>query len=304
MSEDSPTRVLIVDDEESLRDIVSRSLARLGYECVSASNGAEALEKLHAKTYDLLMTDLKMPVMDGLTLIEKLRRAYPDLPVIIMTAYADVDSARRALRLGASDYLVKPFESLHELRSAVVRTLEGTRRPNPSAVVGEFEKRVRKFAREERRLSDMLDCARIEIESLTDCVDHFQTVASRRLKNLGMLIESLGDGMMVTDTAGTVLAMNNELRQQLLMPHFSANGLTIDRLPGESALRHAILESLQLAQEDSSEPALVETADGSGSPCTYEVRSASIPRDEDERAMLTVVRRLRARTLRKANECA
>ncbi len=101
--------ILIVDDEEIVRESLANWLEEDGYEVEAAENGARALERLPAKDWNLAMIDLKMPGMDGIQLMDEIRKVRPDTIVIIMTAYATVDTAVQAMKKGAYDYIVKPF---------------------------------------------------------------------------------------------------------------------------------------------------------------------------------------------------
>jgi DNA-binding response OmpR family regulator len=102
--------VLIVDDEASLRQSLSLVLKSGGYRVTTASSAAEANQFLKAGAFDLAFLDLKMPEVDGLTLLREIRRLYPHMPVLILTAHATLDSAMEAVRLGARDYLLKPID--------------------------------------------------------------------------------------------------------------------------------------------------------------------------------------------------
>ncbi len=101
--------ILIVDDEEIVRESLANWLEEDGYEVEAVENGARALERLPAKDWNLAMIDLKMPGMDGIQLMDEIRKVRPDTIVIIMTAYATVDTAVQAMKKGAYDYIVKPF---------------------------------------------------------------------------------------------------------------------------------------------------------------------------------------------------
>jgi DNA-binding NtrC family response regulator len=102
-------RILIADDEKTIRETISVILQDEGYETGTAADGKEALELLNRQNFDLLISDLRMPEMDGLELIKNCLRICPQTSVIIITAYASVESAIEALRLGAYDYIIKPF---------------------------------------------------------------------------------------------------------------------------------------------------------------------------------------------------
>ena len=111
-------RILVVDDEPSIRDLLSKTLALAEYEVDLAPDGKTAIERLRIVPYDLLITDLRMPGIDGLTVIREGRRLRPDLPVIIITGYSTEASAIEAVNLGVSGYLTKPFRVPRVLAAA------------------------------------------------------------------------------------------------------------------------------------------------------------------------------------------
>jgi excisionase family DNA binding protein len=102
-------RVLVVDDEPTIRDLVARALETASYEVDTAADGQAAVRRLDEEVYDLLITDLKMPGMDGLTVIREARRRAGDMPVVIITGNSTEASAIEAINLGVSGYLTKPF---------------------------------------------------------------------------------------------------------------------------------------------------------------------------------------------------
>src|SRR5512147_889930 len=104
------TRILIVDDEEIVRESLSAWLEQDGYTLAVAPDGETAVEMLKAEPWSILLVDLKMPGMDGLQVLEEAKRLQPDISAVIMTAYATVDTAVTAMKIGAYDYLVKPFD--------------------------------------------------------------------------------------------------------------------------------------------------------------------------------------------------
>jgi excisionase family DNA binding protein len=111
-------RVLVVDDESTIRDLLSKTLALAEYDVDMAPDGRTALERLRIIPYDLLITDLKMPGVDGLTVIREARRLKADLPVIIITGFSNEASAIEAVNLGVSGYLTKPFRVPRVLAAA------------------------------------------------------------------------------------------------------------------------------------------------------------------------------------------
>ena len=121
-------RILIVDDEAAIRSSLAESLADEGYETDAAETGEEALAKLNAGDYDLVVTDLKMPNVSGLELLQALRHRDSQTPVIMMTAYGDVDTAVESMRLGAYDFIQKPFK-LSDMRRQVSAALRATKNP-------------------------------------------------------------------------------------------------------------------------------------------------------------------------------
>ena len=119
-------RILIVDDEEGMRRLLSRVLTREGYETSAVGSGAEALRLVASERFDLVVTDIKMPEMDGLQLLAELKEYEPSLPIIVITAYGTIENAVQALRSGAYDYIAKPFEN-DEIKLTVAKAFERER---------------------------------------------------------------------------------------------------------------------------------------------------------------------------------
>ena len=111
-------RILVVDDEASIRDLLQKTLALAEYDVEVAADGRSALERMRLYPYDLLIADLKMPGMDGLTVIREARRYKADLLVIIVTGFSTASSAIEAVNLGVAGYLTKPFRVLQVLAAA------------------------------------------------------------------------------------------------------------------------------------------------------------------------------------------
>jgi two-component system cell cycle response regulator CpdR len=118
-------RVLIADDEDSMRTLVARAIAMDGHETVTAEDGAEALEILTREdgAFDLLLTDIQMPVMDGIALALTAARDFPDLTILLMTGFADQRERAHGLDALIHDVIAKPF-SLTQIREAVAAALQ------------------------------------------------------------------------------------------------------------------------------------------------------------------------------------
>src|SRR5438270_3281868 len=122
-----PDRILVVDDEEPIREIVASMLHTAGYACKQAGSGMEALAVLTSgEEFELMLSDLMMADLDGIGLLERTKERYPDMPVVMVTAVHDISVALAAIRNGAYDYLLKPFER-DQLLATVSRALENRR---------------------------------------------------------------------------------------------------------------------------------------------------------------------------------
>jgi DNA-binding NtrC family response regulator len=120
-------RILVVDDQDMMRDSLTATLTRDGHEVICCVDGPMAVTRLGAAgRVDLLITDLKMPRMTGLELLAEAKRLRPETPVVLMTAFATVSTAVEAMKLGAYDYIQKPFDG-DEIKLLVDRTLEHSR---------------------------------------------------------------------------------------------------------------------------------------------------------------------------------
>jgi len=116
-------RILVVDDEDIARRNLEHILGKEGYAVVTAAHGGEALERLSESDFDVVLTDLRMEKVDGIDLLERVRVRYPDTKVILITAYASIDTAIEAIKKGAFHYITKPFK-LDDVRSAIAQAIE------------------------------------------------------------------------------------------------------------------------------------------------------------------------------------
>jgi|HubBroStandDraft_4_1064222.scaffolds.fasta_scaffold260110_2 DNA-binding NtrC family response regulator len=118
------SRVLVVDDQEAVREIISAILTAAGYQCRTAADGLEALGVLDSEKFDLMITNFLMPNLDGFGLLERAKKKFPSMPVVVESAAQDVAIAGEFLRRGAFDYLVAPFER-EQLLAIVHRAMAG-----------------------------------------------------------------------------------------------------------------------------------------------------------------------------------
>ena len=122
MTTDQQSKILVVDDEEIIREIVSRSLVEVGYECSAATDAADALAVLSEEAVDLILLDIILPDKSGMELLPEIRERYQGTAIVMMTGVADINIGIQAMRQGALDYVVKPFD-LAELRNRVADAL-------------------------------------------------------------------------------------------------------------------------------------------------------------------------------------
>ncbi len=121
-----PIHILIVDDDPAVRDVLLEGLHDSGYVCESACDGVEALEKFRGAGFEIVVSDIDMPQMDGVRLLQEIKKIRPDTEIVMLTGVLDVEIAIQSMRLGASDYLTKPF-NLAEVRITLERALEKQR---------------------------------------------------------------------------------------------------------------------------------------------------------------------------------
>ncbi len=141
-----PGRVLVVDDERSMRELLSIVLRRDGYDVLVAEDGADALELLGRERVDILITDIRMPTMNGVELLREAKRIAPDIIAIVMTAFASTETAVEALRLGAADYVNKSPAAAAELRLRVGRELERKRLQQENLLLKKTLKTTHQYA--------------------------------------------------------------------------------------------------------------------------------------------------------------
>lgn len=144
MIERSKTRILVVDDETAISRLVSQFLENQGYVCETCENGALAIEKISSGRFDLVISDINMPVMSGIRLLAAVKKSHPDIAFIMLTAVDDHRTAVRALELGAFGFIIKPFEA-NELFINVTNSL---RRRELEMERDQYEERLEREVRE------------------------------------------------------------------------------------------------------------------------------------------------------------
>jgi two-component system response regulator AtoC len=126
--------VLVVDDKEMMRDSVATTLQRAGFTVLTAPDGTQGLDIVAKKRPDAVVTDMRMPGLSGMELLEKIREIDDELPIVLMTAFGTIETAVKAMKMGAFDYLTKPFEG-DELIITVKRAVEHRRLVRENAVL-------------------------------------------------------------------------------------------------------------------------------------------------------------------------
>ena len=174
------SKILIVDDEERIRHILQIMLERQGYETAQAAHGEEALQLIRKYNFGMVITDLKMPVMDGMTLLREIKKIDPDYPVIVLTAFGSIESAADAMAEGALYYFTKPFDE---------------------------EKIVNKVKRY-MRISDLLEESRIHREELSASFDFSNIVAESQqmlsiLQQAAQVAQSPQTTVLILGESGT-----------------------------------------------------------------------------------------------------
>src|SRR5258707_6696154 len=137
-------KVLLADDEEGLRVMMGRQLRRAGHEVSLAEDGLEAVELLKTQTFDVVVSDMKMPRLDGMGLLEQAKLLAPDTEFIILTGHGNMENAIEAFKTGnVFDYLLKPLEDIHQLDGVVARAAERRfLRHENARLVGELRDRI------------------------------------------------------------------------------------------------------------------------------------------------------------------
>jgi signal transduction histidine kinase len=202
--------VLIVDDEEDIRDGSERIISRMGCAVSKASRGEEALDMIGRQPVDIVLLDMKMPGMGGMAALEHIRETNPSILVIVITGYATVETAIAAMKKGAYDFIPKPFEP-DQLRIVVNRALERVR----------LSRETEELERQRRRTLRDLDTEKSRVRTI---------------------LESLPNGVVVTDNRGVVVLTNPAVYQLLDRSPQKTSGIHIDELLGQGQVCSLVME--------------------------------------------------------------
>jgi signal transduction histidine kinase/CheY-like chemotaxis protein len=219
--------ILVVDDEVIVTSLIRDALEDEGYEIETASSGESALELVNQHHFDLVISDIRMPRMDGIELIKRIREHLPNISIIFMTGYANLQSAKNAIKQGASDYIMKPFE-LTEMRAAVKNALKMKRAADEST--------------SDHHLDHLTDLTRMLFEA-----------GDRR----GLIVASLRFAMIhQRSERGTVIYLDDDTNE-IVLTTFHGDKVSDKRLPAEPIA--TILDASKL--DDIKKPYIVNNMD-------------------------------------------
>ncbi|NCO84195.1 MAG: two-component system response regulator [Nitrospirae bacterium CG22_combo_CG10-13_8_21_14_all_44_11] len=186
MSNDNKASILVVDDDQYVLESISILLKEYGYNISTCSNAPEALDIFSKKQFDVVLTDIKMPVMTGIEFLGKIRETNKDIPVIMMTAYAEIDAAVAAIKNGAFDFLIKPYKPeylLHSIEKAI----------KYSGLL-QIEKNYKKMLEDtvQKRTKELADALLTVKNMTTEVIRRLTTVAEYRDTDTGAHISRVG----------------------------------------------------------------------------------------------------------------
>jgi PAS domain S-box-containing protein len=183
MAQSSSWKIVLIDDEEDIRDVLTMALEDAGYQVFAAPDGPTGLARCEEVRPQIVLTDIRMPGMDGITVLETLKRTRPEIEVVVATAYGEMDLAIRALQLDASDFINKPIHD-EALQLAL--------------------KRARERCTARKQIADYT--ALLEKENAETSQQLIRSIAFQR-----NLIESSMDGILACDARGSILTFNRSM---------------------------------------------------------------------------------------------
>jgi response regulator RpfG family c-di-GMP phosphodiesterase len=199
---DPVRQILVVDDEEAVRILIGRFLSRLGYRATEAASGEEALTAMARDRFDLVLSDVKMPGMNGMSLLAEVRRRYPDTPVLMLTGCENVSTAVDAMKGGAFDYVLKPFR-LDQVETSVREALK--RQSDLREQAGRLEQ-LEKTVREQTvqlhtLLGDLNEASEGTLEALVAALDAREHETKAHSRRVAEYTVYLARGMNLPDEA-------------------------------------------------------------------------------------------------------
>ncbi len=183
-----PTTILVVDDEVSVTDMLYEDLTQEGYDCITAGTGGDALQQLSAHNAELVLLDLKLPDFYGMEVLREMKSAHPEMAVIVITSYGDIETAVEAMKTGATDFIIKPFELDRVNRSVAAALQTDSASRSTSAAEGEPSTPAEQQTDWIPYLDDIARGVETKLDSQTDClmmktvIDRTESIA----RNLGI----------------------------------------------------------------------------------------------------------------------
>ena len=178
-----PDKILVVDDEKSVRDLLQRFLSKEGYQVTLARNGNEAIEKSRREAFNMLIVDMRLPDMEGTDVVRKIKQIDPETDAIVLTAFPSLESSLEALKLKVADYVLKPSGDWKEIISRIERALRQQRQKRTEQeTLGELKKENMEL---KSRLSTELERINQVSRSMSSVLDQQQilTILTLTLKN-------------------------------------------------------------------------------------------------------------------------
>ena len=215
-------RVLAVDDQRYFRELIEEFLSAEGFEAQTAASGEEALHILERSAFDIVLTDLVMPGMDGSELVHRVKSRNPEQDIVVVTGVVDVRTAVDAMKLGASDYLLKPFD-----RRALALCLDGILQKR------RLQTRARAAARREHRVHGRAPLVRARARS----VRLRRAPAARRTHRRGALPRDAGAGRRAVGAQPRTARSSSPLRAAWCASTPSPSGSALEQLPSRAARR-------------------------------------------------------------------
>jgi DNA-binding response OmpR family regulator len=293
---DMTGKILVVDDDPTIRDVLKAVFGKAGLEVVTAEDGRAGLAAFGEGGFDLVITDIKMPVLSGIGMIERLRRSDPDVPVIIITAVPDLKSARDALRYKVFDYIIKPFPALASVEAIVRKALKArAESAGAEEIRRELEELDAAFAKWKAEAEE-------EIQSLKKHATGLRSLAKEHVGGIASLIDNLQYGIAITDPHGTITTLNRGLLKIMGVTSPAGGvGQVLDRLPGDSSLREAMMSSRDKCLYGNPAEVMAEASRDDGKPSQYLIDTRRLSDESGELiGFATIVRPARRLVSRRA----